>query len=58
MKIRFIKQVVFKDMHGTVLKTYNIGDVVEYTAKAGHYWVTGMGGIYFNEAVEIPDHTL
>lgn len=53
MKIEFTKEVVFKDMHGTVLKTYAVGDQIDYTAKAGHYWVVGMGGIYFDEAKEV-----
>jgi hypothetical protein len=53
MKIEFTKEVVFKDMHGTVLKTYSVGDQVDYTAKAGHYWITSVGGIYFDEAKEV-----
>lgn len=50
MIIEFTKQVVFKDCEGTVLKVYEIGDRVTATAKAPHYFVTGMGGIYFDEA--------
>ncbi len=53
MKIEFTKEVIFKDMHGTILKVYAVGDQVDYTAKAGHYWVTSMGGIYFVVAREI-----
>lgn len=53
MKIEFTKEVIFKDMHGTILKVYAVGDQVDYTAKAGHYWITSMGGIYFDEAKEI-----
>lgn len=55
MKIEFTKDVIFKDMHGTVLKTYSVGDQVICTAKTGHYWITPMGGIYFDEAKEIPN---
>lgn len=53
MNIKFIKRVVFSDQNGTIVKVYEIGDVVEYTAKADHYFVTSMGGIYFDEAKEL-----
>jgi len=53
MQIRFIKQVVFKDRDGTVLLTYNPGDMERATAKHTNYFVTPMGGIYFDEAEEI-----
>lgn len=53
MEIEFIKEVIFKDMFGNVLRVYNIGDKVQYTAKSECYWVTTMGGIYFDEAKEL-----
>ena len=53
MEIEFIKEVTFKDMHGIILKVYNAGDRVSYTAKAANYWITPMGGIYFDEALEV-----
>ena len=53
--IKFIKQVTFKDMYGTILKVYKIGDKIKFTSKNmnGAYYVTGMGGIYFDEATEV-----
>lgn len=53
MEIEFIKEVIFKDMFGTILRVYNIGDRIQYTAKSKHYWITAMGGIYFDEAKEV-----
>lgn len=53
MKISFIKRVEFRDQKGMLLKVYEIGDEVEYTSKSNHYWVTPMGGIYFDEAKEV-----
>jgi hypothetical protein len=50
MKIKITKKVVFRDMYETVLVTYEVGDIVEATADAGHYFVTPMGGIYKDEA--------
>lgn len=50
MKIRIIQRVIFKDNTGTILKTYEVGDVLTATAKGSHYYVTPMGGIYFDEA--------
>lgn len=53
MKIEFTKEVTFKDQHGTVLRVYAVGEQISYTAKAGPYWVTPIGGIYFDEAKEV-----
>lgn len=50
MQIEITKQVVFKDREGNVLKTYEVGSILEATADAGHYFVTSMGGIYKDEA--------
>jgi hypothetical protein len=50
MNIKFTKQVVFKDWNGKVLKVYEIGQIINATCDAGHYWVTNMGGIYKDEA--------
>lgn len=57
MKIKFTKDVVFKDMHGTITKVYNVGDVIKATAVDHErgYFVTAMGGIYFHEAEEVKD---
>lgn len=52
MKIIFKKEVVFTDMNDSVIKTYRIGDVVDYTAKTETYFITSTGGIYFDEAEE------
>ena len=56
--IEFTKKVVFKDMHGTVLKTYEIGDRIPFANKivwtnGDGYFICGMGGIYFDEAKEV-----
>lgn len=51
--IRFIKQVVFRDIHGAVTRTYEVGDVIQATADARHYFVTGYGGIFKDEAVRV-----
>lgn len=48
--IRFTKDVTFRCGNGDILKVYRKGDVEKYTAKTGHYFVTTMGGIYFDEA--------
>jgi len=58
MKIRFTQKVVFKDQEGTVLKTYEIGDVETAAGfldqgQGCGYFITPMGGIYNNEAEEI-----
>lgn len=50
-KIKFIKQVIFKDQSNIIRKVYNVDDVIESTFDAGHYYVTTMGGIYKDEAV-------
>ena len=52
-QIRIIKQVKFSDCCGQVCKTYEVGDVLEATADTGHYFVTTMGGIYYEEAVRV-----
>jgi hypothetical protein len=53
--IRFTQLVQFKDQHGTIVKVYNVGDTVKYTAKDEQrgYWNTTMGGIWFFKAEEI-----
>ena len=53
MKIEFVIRVVFSDRDGNVLKVYEVGDQIEYSSKNEFYWVTPMGGIYFNEAKEV-----
>lgn len=57
MFIEFTKEVIFKDMLGNVVKVYSIGDRLKYTYKFDTYWVTAMGGIYFDEAVECEKQT-
>lgn len=54
-QIEIIKEVVFRDGNGTELVRYRVGDRIRATAKHTHYFVTGMGGIYFNEAREVDD---
>lgn len=52
-QIRFTRRVVFKDCTGTVTKIYEVGDTEEFFSKTSTYYITGMGGIYFNEAEEV-----
>lgn len=56
-KIRFIKRVIFTDMNGAVRKIYEIGDTETFHGKTNHYFITGMGGIYFDEAEEVVDYS-
>jgi len=51
--IEFTKEVVFKDREGTILKTFNVGDRISFTAKTSTYWVCSPGGIWFDEAKEV-----
>lgn len=52
--VKVIKPITFSDMHGTVLETYNVGDLIPYTCKVQNYYVTSMGGLYADEVVEVP----
>ena len=57
--IEFVKQVEFRDCNGFLLCVYNIGDKIPFTAKREFppskdgYYVTSMGGIWFDEASEV-----
>ena len=51
--IEFVKQVEFRDCNGSLLCIYNVGDKVPFTAKVNGYYVTNMGGIWFDEAREV-----
>lgn len=53
--IEFTKPVIFRDNTGTIVKEYAVGERVTATAKSEHYYVTGMGGIYFHEAKEVSE---
>ena len=53
MKIKFTQRVVFRDMLGVALKVYEVGDEIEYFTKTDTYFVTSMGGVYFDEAEEV-----
>lgn len=54
--IEFVKRVVFKDMYGTVNKVYEIGDRCEAHDHADSlYFVTGMGGIWRDEAKRVDE---
>lgn len=48
--IRFTKQVVFKDQNKNVVKTYEVGDTCKASGCTETYFITSMGGIYFDEA--------
>lgn len=50
IKIKLIKNVIFKDWNGAVLNTYEVGTVFETTFEFPHYYVTAVGGIYKDEA--------
>ena len=53
--ITITKQVVFKDIDGIIYRVFNIGDKLKFTAKTSSYFVTPIGGIYLDEAVEDED---
>ncbi len=57
MYIEFTKEVVFRDMEGAVLKTFSVGDRIEALGETHHYWITSMGGIYFDEAKEAEENS-
>lgn len=51
--IRFTERVVFKDQKGTVTHVFEIGDTLKASHDNGRYFVTGVGGIYHEEAVKV-----
>lgn len=51
--IKLIVDVTFKDRTGVVLRHFPVGTVLEHSGGTGDYYVTGMGGIWKHEAVEI-----
>lgn len=58
MKIKIIRKVVFTDQSGRILIEYEVGDILDASGKVDHggsygYFITSMGGIYFDEAVEL-----
>lgn len=52
MQIQFIKEVIFSDQNGKVVKKFEVGDRLEFTHKGEYYYTTAMGGTYFDEAKE------
>lgn len=49
--IRITQTVTFRDQSGTIVKQYQVGDIVQAThASERGYYVTSMGGIWFEEA--------
>lgn len=52
--IRMTKSVIVRDCEGNVTCEYKVGDILEASADAGHYWVAGPG-IYKDEAVRLDD---
>lgn len=52
-QIRFTQQVVFKDCKGTVTHQFEIGDTIQASHDTGLYFVTGVGGIYHDEAEKV-----
>lgn len=53
-KLRMVKPVKVRDWEGNVLQELRVGDVVEATYDAGHYWVS-CPSIYKDEAVRLED---
>lgn len=51
--IAFTQQVVFKDSSEVISHSYEEGDVLPFYSKNNSYWVTPVGGIYFDEAKEV-----
>ena len=52
-QIRFIRYVVFKDWNGKITHEYQVGDTLQASHDTGMYYVTGVGGIYHDEAVKV-----
>jgi hypothetical protein len=52
-QIRFTQYVVFKDWNGTITHEFNVGDTIKASHDTGLYFVTGVGGIYHDEAVKV-----
>ena len=52
------EKVTFKDRTGTVLKVYEVGDVIYATAELNHCYATTMGGIFFTEARKVEGEEL
>jgi len=53
MKIKITKEVTFKDRSGAVVAFYPVGAIIEASGKTSTYFITPMGGIYFDEAEEV-----
>lgn len=51
--IEITKRVVFRDMHGTVTRVYEVGDRIEATAESQMYYVHSYGGIWKDEAKRV-----
>lgn len=51
--IRLKVKVTFNDWNNTVVSQYPAGIILPATVKKSHYFVTSMGGIWFDEAEEI-----
>lgn len=47
--IVFTKQVTFRDSEGAILRDFSVGDVVS-AHDVGAYFITSMGGVYYEEA--------
>jgi hypothetical protein len=52
-KIRITRTVVFTDLNKKILQVFEAGDILVATKKTSDYYITSMGGIYFDEAEEI-----
>lgn len=50
MKIKLLKQIVFRDENGAIQAQYSIGDILEVSRFNGSYFVFSMGGIWADEA--------
>lgn len=48
--IRFTKRVEFRDQNRTLVKAYDVGDTCRASGCTETYFITPMGGIYFDEA--------
>jgi hypothetical protein len=51
--IRITHEVVFRDWNKTVVKVFEVGDVIKASHDTGTYFVTPMGGVYHDEAVRV-----
>jgi hypothetical protein len=54
-EIRFTRRAVFKNQAGKIVKVFEIGDTYRASGCTETYFITPMGGIYFDEAEPVDE---